>query len=474
MSVQTLSLSCPTCGNASNLASRQVRFGYEFTCPFCSATSVMIIDKQLYALKAGEVVCPQCGNVNPADARFCNCGALLVDKCTYCFREISVTQKRCNHCGRLQLKNATDEQLETVAQAAIQQLSSPSEATRLHACEDLRLCGPLAEPATPLLNKILLHDSSQHVRIAACQVLSAINPGSGVVGTLLEALKKDYDNDVRRAVCETLDGIGTQAAEAAPLLCEIIGDENDDAEIRARACYTLLAIGAPGDAPIPILSETISKGRASAVQRAAWEVLSRLDPKEAIDAIEDLIRNNEQEWSVRESACLMLHRIDPNAAVGVLRTIIREPREPREKRAKRHKERESAMPDASSETLRELGELSALMRETSYQSTCELLTKLDLNAAVDTFVMVIKNDKGDLRNKIIVCKAIGDIGAGAAEAVPTLIDMLKERETRPMAAVALRGIGKPALEALESLTGFFASGDVKRVATNLIEDILHE
>jgi hypothetical protein len=170
----------------------------------------------------------------------------------------------------------------------------------------------------------------------------------------------------------------------------------------------------------------------------------------------------------------MLHRIDPNAAVAVLRTIIREPREPREKREKRHKDRAAAMPDASSETIRELGELSALMRETSYESTCELLTKLDINAAVDTFVAVIKNDKSDMRNKIIICKALGDVGPAASEAVPTLIDMLKERDTRPMAAVALRGIGKPALEALESLTGFFASGDVKRAATNLIEDIMHK
>jgi HEAT repeat protein len=338
----------------------------------------------------------------------------------------------------------------------------------------LRLCGGLAEPATAQLNKILLHDGSQRVRIAACQVLAAIHPGSSVVGTLLEALKKDYDNDVRRAVCETLEGIGPHAAEAAPVLCEIIADESDAADIRARACYTLLAIGAPGDAAIPILSETISKGRASSVQRAAWEALSRLDPKEAIDAIEDLIRNNAQEWAVRESACLMLHRIDPDAAFGVLRAIIREPREPREKREKRHKDRAAAMPDASSETLRELGELSALMRETSYQSTCELLAKLDLKAAVDTFVVVLKNDKGDLRNKIIICRALGDIGAAGAEAIPVLIDMLKQQETRPMAAVALRGIGKPALEALESLTGFFASGDLKRAANNLIEDIVHE
>jgi HEAT repeat protein/predicted RNA-binding Zn-ribbon protein involved in translation (DUF1610 family) len=472
MAVQTISLSCPTCGNSSNISAKKVRFGYEFTCPFCSATSVMIIDKQLYAPKPGEVICPQCGNVNPPGARFCSCGALLIEKCHHCFREFAVGQVRCPHCGRLQLSGAKQDQLEEIVQSAIQMLSSTSEAERLQACEDLRMCGSLSAPAIPALNGILKKDGSHRVRTAVCQVFSAVgrdeNVVEEIVPALIDALKDDFNDEVWRSACETLETIGPRAAAVVPVLCQIIGNEADDVEIRAKACHTLVAVGASAGDARAVLGDTISRSADAHVQRAAWEVLSKLDPKAGNRALQDLVRNGAKDWTVRHSACEMLYRIDPRAAIALLRELVSDPDS-----ARKHKG-QSVPLESSPDTLRELGELDMMMREASYKATCELLVKLDLKTAVNTLSDVVKHDKADWQSKKVVCQVLGEIGAAAAEAVPALIDMLKEHEYLPIAYVSLKGIGEPALPALESLTGLFAPGEQKRAARDLIDEIHQE
>jgi HEAT repeat protein len=72
-------------------------------------------------------------------------------------------------------------------------------------------------------------------------------------------------------------------------------------------------------------------------------------------------------------------------------------------------------------------------------------------------------------------QAIGDIGPGAAEAVPALIALLRNQDvgSRNNAAIALRGIGPEAKSALPALREALSdpNGDVRRFASLAIEKI---
>jgi HEAT repeat protein len=72
-------------------------------------------------------------------------------------------------------------------------------------------------------------------------------------------------------------------------------------------------------------------------------------------------------------------------------------------------------------------------------------------------------------------QAIGDIGPGAAEAVPALIALLRNQDvgSRNSAAIALRGIGPAAKSALPALREALSdpNQDVRRFAALAIEKI---
>jgi predicted RNA-binding Zn-ribbon protein involved in translation (DUF1610 family) len=46
--VEIVALRCPSCGNTSNVPEKELRFGYQFTCPYCGTVSVLIINRMLY------------------------------------------------------------------------------------------------------------------------------------------------------------------------------------------------------------------------------------------------------------------------------------------------------------------------------------------------------------------------------------------------------------------------------------------
>jgi hypothetical protein len=99
MSTQIVPLKCPQCGGSSNIIAKELRIGFEFKCQFCSTSSILVINDQLYIPKPGERICLKCGRVSSPETRFCQCGTTLIQKCKSCHREISINNEICDYCG---------------------------------------------------------------------------------------------------------------------------------------------------------------------------------------------------------------------------------------------------------------------------------------------------------------------------------------------------------------------------------------
>jgi RecJ-like exonuclease len=102
---EIIALRCPSCGGGPSEPSREMPFGAEFRCDHCGVTSVLIIDRALVPLstlqRQGEKVCIACGRMALREARFCQEGHALVQRCTSCSKEFAVDHQRCDFCGRL-------------------------------------------------------------------------------------------------------------------------------------------------------------------------------------------------------------------------------------------------------------------------------------------------------------------------------------------------------------------------------------
>lgn len=101
MDTSIIALTCPKCGSTDQVINKNVAFGYEFKCQHCQSTSVLIINHQLYIPLPGEYICTFCGRVSDRNARFCQCGKSLIQKCINpeCHREISINHTICDYCG---------------------------------------------------------------------------------------------------------------------------------------------------------------------------------------------------------------------------------------------------------------------------------------------------------------------------------------------------------------------------------------
>jgi hypothetical protein len=100
MDAKIIALTCPSCGNASNIQGRDARFGFQFACSHCGTQSMLVINQQLYIPKPHEHVCVKCGRVAKPGARFCQCRTPLLKRCWYCQAENPVDDVVCSQCGR--------------------------------------------------------------------------------------------------------------------------------------------------------------------------------------------------------------------------------------------------------------------------------------------------------------------------------------------------------------------------------------
>ena len=267
MAVQIIPLSCPKCGNASNVPEKELRFGYMFTCPYCSTTSVLIIDRQLYVPQAGEHVCTTCGRVAPPGARFCQCGQSLVRKCTNCLEEFPIDHNLCDYCGWPQdIDPLSEAAVSMQVQRAIRHLSDPDAKVRLNAIQALGRIGPAASAAVPAMVEEYLKVAEALTKIHICIALGEIGPAA--VPALVEVLKSSEDEHTKYSACVALGEIG---AAAVPALVEVL-KSSKDVHKKVDACKALGEIGPAASAAVPALKSLARSWFVSSAVKYAAEV----------------------------------------------------------------------------------------------------------------------------------------------------------------------------------------------------------
>jgi predicted RNA-binding Zn-ribbon protein involved in translation (DUF1610 family) len=99
MTGEIVALQCPKCGSTLNVNRKEMRFGLEFSCSHCGTASILIIDNHLHVCRADDRVCAKCGRLASSSAKYCQCGAILINTCQVCRAEFAVVHRICDFCG---------------------------------------------------------------------------------------------------------------------------------------------------------------------------------------------------------------------------------------------------------------------------------------------------------------------------------------------------------------------------------------
>ena len=166
---------------------------------------------------------------------------------------------------------------------------------------ELKILGPEAGPAVPLILPILNHREEHRAR-NALTVLADIGPGAAKAVPILRGLLRHptKGKQYHGKVCRVLGNIGPAAAPAVPELSAGLRDHMSD------QCYgsikALGKIGPGAEAAIPALSQAL-KDNDHDVQYVAGTALGQIGPA-AIPVLRDAME--ETEWLVRINAARAL------------------------------------------------------------------------------------------------------------------------------------------------------------------------
>jgi HEAT repeat protein len=260
-----------------------------------------------------------------------------------------------------------------------------------------------------------LKDRDLGVRLAAANTLVppySLGPERPVsvrevLVVFTEALKA-ADEDTRRQAATALARLGARAVPAASALAAALKDK--DATVRQYAAFTLGQIGSEAEGAVTALAEALGD-RAETVRQLAAQALSAIGPaaREAVPALIAAIKDADA--GVRLSAVEALGHIGPAAkqAVPALLDVL-------------DKGDKGPLPAPG------FGRFPAPFGQ-------PLGSPRFLSPA---------------SARQLAAEALGRIGPDAKGAVPALFKVLKDdaHGLRDTAAVALRGIGKPAVSAL--------------------------
>jgi HEAT repeat protein len=284
------------------------------------------------------------------------------------------------------------------------------------------------------------------VRQAVPETLGEI--GVPAVPTLMEALK-NWDGDVRRAAAEALGKIGD--LQAVPALIEALKDDKE--WVRWKVAEALGKIGDPQ--AIPALMEVL-KDEDWRVRQAAADALGKIGDRQAVPALLETLKD----WYGDVSrAAEALGEIGVPAVPALMEAL---------------KNWDWQVRWAAAWALGKIGDLQAvpaLMEALKdedkdvRQTAAEALGKIGV-PAVPALMEALKDE--DWRVRQAAARALGEIGD--PQALPALIQALKDEYVREAVEEALGKIGVPAVPALiEALKD--DDEDVRRAAAGALGEI---
>jgi HEAT repeat protein len=310
--------------------------------------------------------------------------------------------------------------------ALIRQLDAQDDELRLHAVQWLADIGPSAREAVPALVKAL-HDRNWAVATAAAYALNRIDIDAGrqAVPDLVKELKLGTDNWVKDLPARVLGNMGPAAQEAVPTLMEAA--QGSDLELRAGALKALIGIE-PTSTQAAALATAALKDNEKSVRLAAAQAMANLisPPKEAVSALTEAF--NDSYWQVRFASIESLGQMGHGAenSVEAFRQYI-----------ETHKDEPS-------------NEEKHLVSQAHYA-----LARIHDNIKPEIHVRTLTRMlKGNVGSKDYAARELAKWGSDAPQAVPDLVDALKDPDklVRYWAATALGTIGPAAKQAEPALT----------------------
>ena len=153
----------------------------------------------------------------------------------------------------------------------------------------LNLLGSIepVEGIAPALIQILESDELYMVRANAARALGGMGAEEGVIPALIHVLEDEYEDDsVRGGAAVALMQIGPEAAEAVPVLIQVLADENDF-WLSPLAAKALAQIGPETTEVFSALVQALEEGNSS-VREAAAVALGQIGP-EVMESVPALI-----------------------------------------------------------------------------------------------------------------------------------------------------------------------------------------
>jgi len=287
------------------------------------------------------------------------------------------------------------------------------------------------------------------VREVAAETLVRLGPdGVAVLGEVLE----DEDVIARRAIVTALSQLGPQAAGAAGILVEALGDR--DREVRD---WSLRALARVGSEAIPALVGGLRHESASVRSGCAF-VLGRLGPtaRSSISALESTLADEDP--LVRSTAAGALCQIKPRGSEGVatLIDLLQHPEE--EIRAKAAFRLGQYGPRAKAATAPLIAALDDSDRAAA--AAAAALGKIQPEASLAVGHLIRAAGEGGRLLRRDAVESLGRFGPKARIAVPALIERLEDDDWHDphLDAASLGRIGSEAELAVPALASALQAG----------------
>ncbi|NQU21814.1 MAG: HEAT repeat domain-containing protein [Candidatus Nealsonbacteria bacterium] len=333
----------------------------------------------------------------------------------------------------------------SAAEALVKLVADKDNVVQREAVEALGSIKPGPDVVIPLFNK-LLREADPNVRL---HVMSALaDRGAEVVEGLIKALA---DEEARHWACVVLTEIGPDAADAVPALVKLLETEKDTnhLDLRREAILALAAIGPKAAPAVPELTAALDCVKRINSGAAAYALGSIGPEAKTAEAKLKELADAEDSPQMLQTVCLWaLAKINPDdeefakAAVPRLIEALKAPDQ---------MVRETAAQalidlDPDPEITRPL--FDKLMEEASPEAVNTILDALASlgENAVPRLIKALEHADARARAAAIIAR----IGPAAKEAVPALIEALKDEnaQTRCEVLFAIAAIGPDAKEAV--------------------------